>query len=85
MGFARRERVRVEFAQRRERFLLARVARRLAEQAELPARRRCRQRGGVLVLARPRGKPRDLIALTRVDELVPVLDELDAAVARAAR
>ena len=48
------------------------------------ARRRCRERGGALVLARPRGKPRDLIALTRVDELVPVLDDLDAAVARAA-
>jgi len=47
-------------------------------------RRRCRERGGALVLARPRGKPRDLIALTRVDELVPVLDDLDAAVARAA-
>ncbi|MCU0254696.1 MAG: STAS domain-containing protein, partial [Acidobacteria bacterium] len=27
------------------------------------ARRRCRERGGALVLARPRGKPRDLIAL----------------------
>jgi anti-anti-sigma factor len=47
------------------------------------ARRRCRERGGSLVLARPRGKPRDLIALTRVDELVPVLDDLDAAVTRA--
>jgi anti-sigma B factor antagonist len=47
------------------------------------ARRRCRERGGSLVLARPRGKPRDLLALTRVDELVPVLDDLDAAVARA--
>ncbi len=49
------------------------------------ARRRCRERGGALVLARPRGKPRDLIALTRVDILVPVLDDLDAAVARAAQ
>lgn len=47
------------------------------------ARRRCRERGGALVLARPRGKPRDLIALTRVDQLVPVLDDLEAAVARA--
>ena len=47
------------------------------------ARRRCRERGGALALARPRGKPRDLIALTRVDELVPVFDDLDAAVARA--
>jgi anti-sigma B factor antagonist len=45
------------------------------------ARRRCRERGGSLVLARPRGKPRDLISLTRVDELVPVLDDLDAAIA----
>ena len=44
------------------------------------ARRRCRERGGSLVLARPRGKPRDLIVLTRVDELVPVLDDVDAAV-----
>lgn len=49
------------------------------------ARRRLRELGGCLVLARPRGKPRDLIGLTRVDELVPTFDDLEEAVARARR
>ena len=55
-----------------------------------PASARSSRRGAAAASAaarscwrRPRGKPRDLIALTRVDELVPVLDDLDAAVVRA--
>jgi len=47
------------------------------------ARRHLRERGGCLVLARPRGKPRDLIGLTRMDELVPTFEDLAEAVERA--
>jgi anti-anti-sigma factor len=43
-------------------------------------RRTVREQGGRLVLARPRGKVRDLLELTRIETLVPVYDALDAAV-----
>jgi anti-sigma B factor antagonist len=41
-------------------------------------------RGGRLCVARPRAKVRDLIRLTRLDELIPVHDELDDALRDAA-
>jgi anti-sigma B factor antagonist len=37
------------------------------------------ERGGRLCLARPRAKVRDLIRLTRLDELIPIHDGLDEA------
>lgn len=43
-------------------------------------RRTVRERGGQLVLARPRGRVRDLLELTRIETLVPVYDAINAAV-----
>ncbi len=44
-------------------------------------RRTVRERGGVLVLARPRGRVRDLLELTRIETLVPVFADVHGAVA----
>lgn len=45
------------------------------------ARRRLVEGGGRLVIARPRGKVRDLLDLTRLDRLIPMRATLDEAVA----
>jgi anti-sigma B factor antagonist len=44
-------------------------------------RRAACEAGGGLVLCRPKGKVRDVLALTRLDELLPVHDQIDQAVA----
>ncbi len=46
-------------------------------------RRLARERGGRLVLARPRGKVRDVLQLTRIHQMVRTFDDLAAAVAAA--
>lgn len=43
------------------------------------ARRRVRDAGGAFALARPTGKVRDLLMLTRLDTLVSLHDDLDGA------